>query len=303
MRSGSTIRFHLRNLKAGLNWIRRSKKHRFEDFEDLSRALRAPATEVVRHEDVPVPGQMSAFLTAALEYETPGRLVTVSASGHGQRDRRTYYQRVHNQSATPVSRLFVLLALTGCRLSDALNLKWGNVRADYQQVRYTAIKNGANCVVPLVDTGFKAEVAPRLSRLLRQWRKEAYDAWEGSTDAGKRPFDEQFVLPHHEVKSPVFSRYAWRAVRELTNSGDLGPQVLRRAFTSYAATLGIPSAVVAQWQGHSPGVADKYYRLYAKAAVVDPKSMEEALGLASILDTMLEAGDATRCGADSHSSS
>lgn len=51
-----------------------------------------------------------------------------------------------------------------------------------------------------------------------------------------------------------FSRKAW------SKCGRITPQLLRSNFTSYAASLGFPPAVVALWQGHGLAVAEKHYR-------------------------------------------
>jgi hypothetical protein len=67
----------------------------------------------------------------------------------------------------------------------------------------------------------------------------------------------------------------------------IGPQALRQNFTSYAASIGIPAAVAAMWQGHAADVAEKHYR----AQVLDRnpgKTIEEVMGLsaASPLDSL-----------------
>ncbi len=59
--------------------------------------------------------------------------------------------------------------------------------------------------------------------------------------------------------------------------GTIRPQQLRRNFTSYAASLGIPAAVCAMWQGHSLAVAEQFYRQQVLHRL-DAESLESAIG-------------------------
>lgn len=56
------------------------------------------------------------------------------------------------------------------------------------------------------------------------------------------------------------------------------PQGLRKNFTSYAASLGVPAAVCAMWQGHSAQVAEDFYRQQVLEPAAAP-SMQAAMGL------------------------
>lgn len=69
-----------------------------------------------------------------------------------------------------------------------------------------------------------------------------------------------------------FPRKRWE------RAGKVRPQALRRSFTSYAASLGIPASVCALWQGHRADVAERFYRMQVLERL-DASSLESAMGL------------------------
>lgn len=101
-------------------------------------------------------------------------------------------------------------------------------------------KRGRTRYVPL--TGGEIEVAPKLLALLK--------------DRGMPPAIIEGMWRYHI---------------------DLLPQVLRKNFTSWCASMGLPPAICAMWQGHSLAVAEAYYR----QQLLEPTkadSLERALG-------------------------
>ncbi|MBV6514397.1 MAG: hypothetical protein HPKKFMNG_00020 [Planctomycetes bacterium] len=63
--------------------------------------------------------------------------------------------------------------------------------------------------------------------------------------------------------------------------------MLRQNFTSYAASLGIPAAVTALWQGHVKVVAERFYR----AQVLERhqgNSLEQAMGMSKVVQKLAE---------------
>lgn len=70
---------------------------------------------------------------------------------------------------------------------------------------------------------------------------------------------------------PAIDRWQWRKLVRFT------PQDLRRNFTSWCASLGVPPAVTAMWQGHSLAVAESFYRQQLLERS-QSDSLEHALG-------------------------
>ncbi|MCB9932976.1 MAG: tyrosine-type recombinase/integrase [Planctomycetes bacterium] len=270
-RTAATINLYRRNLKACLRWINDQRPRRFPDFAPLLRPLRSQAGG----SKLPTaynPDELSGFLLAALERERPDRTVRVIPRA-GDRKKVAYEQRAPSTADTPVSRLFLLLALTGCRLGDALNLEWRNVDLDRGRIFIEASsKTGRPRHVPLAGepTG---DIAPRLARLMRAW-------WQEDTT-------RKYVLPHGSSGVPTYPKGAWNAVDEDCEGQHLNPQRLRQNFTSYGASLGRPVAVVAMWQGHSVQVAEEYYRAQLLARNPAAGDFEEAMGLDEIIQELI----------------
>lgn len=116
-----------------------------------------------------------------------------------------------------------------------------DARLDGTRVRILSAKTGRVRLVPLTGAP-ECEVAPGL---LRELRKGMPGSWD---------------------------RRSWE------RAGDVRPQQLRRNFTSYAASMGVPATVCALWQGHSVQVAERYYaqQVLERGRA---KSVEAAMGL------------------------
>lgn len=146
-------------------------------------------------------------------------------------------------------RLFLLIALTGCRRKEAVRLLWADVDTSRGRITYRSTKTGRARLVPLTKAP-EGEIAPKLARAMKNWPR----------------------------KSERVCGYKIFPIKRWNRAGKLRPQALRRNFTSYAASLGIPASICAMWQGHSAEVAERHYRqmvLERKAA----RSIEAAMGL------------------------
>jgi integrase len=265
-RSANTINQYKRNLKTCIRWISQLKPRRIVDRDDLMDALKADRTAIVQRAVAYTPKQLSRFLTVALERERKDRVAEVEREVKGKTQR--FSQTAPSSAATPVSRLFLLIALTGCRRGEALGLKWRDVDFVRNRITIHAEKTGMMRWVPLTGAA-EGEIAPGFARLLKAWKDEG----------GAR----EHVLPHDELDSPVFPKGAWDAIGREAGVPDLSPQRLRQNFTSYAASLGIPPAVSAMWQGHSAEVAERHYRAQVLDRVKNAGNFEEAMGLAALV--------------------
>ncbi|MCQ3950287.1 MAG: hypothetical protein DPW14_10775 [Planctomycetes bacterium] len=266
-RSASTINHHKRNVRACLGFINSLRPRRFPDFDDLKAALKPHRTSVV-HGGAFTPAELAAFLKAALNRDDPKRVVLMKRKKPKGPEER-FGQKAPRVPETSVARLFLLLALTGMRLGEALQLKWEDVDFERGRIVVRAQKTGMVRVLPLVGAP-EGEIAPTFRELLKSWRED---------NSG------EFVLPHGSLDKPVFPKGAWEAAHRESKARRVSPQGLRRNFTSYAASMGIPATVAALWQGHSAAVAERHYRTQVLERH-GGDSLEAAMGL---------DGEITRC--------
>lgn len=263
-RSASTLNLYRRNLKSCLSFLDDLRPPLFPDFKPLKKALKPQRVDLPQPRAFS-PKELVAFLNAALKWESPDATVEIKRrKGHGKEE--LFEQRPALKPSTPVSRLFLLLALTGCRLGEALGLKWADVDLARGRITIHAPKTGRTRVLPLVGAP-EGDVAPGFLNTLKAWRKEAPKA--------------VYVLPHDEIPAPAFPKSGWQMTNTRSKQKRIGPQMLRQNFTSYAASLGIPSTVAALWQGHSTGVAERHYRAQVLDRI-DGESIEEAMGLGNL---------------------
>ncbi|MCZ7607824.1 MAG: site-specific integrase [Planctomycetota bacterium] len=267
IRRAATVNKHKRHLRACIGFINDQRPPRFPDFPLLVSAFRATPTDA----DAPVAftsKELSGFVTAAMKAEEMP-VIEVERKG------RDGTKAVHKQSVsarpdTPVSRLFLLLALTGCRLGEALALEWKDVDVLRGRITFYAQKTGRSRIVALRDAP-EGEIAPTFADLLGVWNALA---------TGK------YVLPSSGKQPPSFSQTAWYGLREKTGIR-VNPQSLRQNFTSYAASIGVPPAVAALWQGHGSAVAERFYRAQVLERI-RAKSIEAAMGLTPVVEQALQ---------------
>lgn len=278
LRSAATLNAYRRVLRGAFRWLDGLRPPLFPDLAAL-----APAFKPLRCDPRPptafAPADLVRFLEAAIAWEDPERRVEVARFKGGKAER--FRQGVSLEAATPVSRLFMLLALGGLRRGEALALRWEDVDLDRGRLTVHAQKTGRTRIVPLVGAP-EGDVAPRFAALLKRWKVEA----------GGRVY----VLPHGDLEAPGNPKGPWRGIAKASKVR-LSPQSLRENFASYAASLGIPAPVCALWQGHGLDVAERFYR----AQVLDRNAgpdFEAAMGLGGILDRLLGREEqATEAGA------
>lgn len=269
-RSAVTINKYRRHLRACFGYLDSQRPPLFPDFKSLQSAFKATRANPKRPTAF-TPNELHAFVKKALERESP-RLESVTRRVRGTRKNATHLQTVTSNADTPVSRLVLLLALTGCRLSEALALKWADVDLPKGQIRIHSTKTNWDRTFPLTRALESAvDVAPNFLELLQHWKQEAGKAVH--------------VLPHGKRESPAFSKGAWQGANEAAKVRRIGPQMLRQNFTSYAAALGIPPAVCALWQGHGANVAERHYRAQVLERQAG-KTFEDAMGLTWLIRSL-----------------
>ncbi|MER9758447.1 tyrosine-type recombinase/integrase [Mesorhizobium sp. M0138] len=127
------------------------------------------------------------------------------------------------------------LALTGCRRSEIVCLKWTEVDVENSCLRLTDSKEGASVRpvgLPVLDM----------------------------TDDLSRDEQDTFVFPGTVEGKPLvgFPKY-WKKVLKGTTLEDITPHVLRHSFASVANDLGFTEATVAALLGHSRGTVTSRY--------------------------------------------
>src|SRR5262249_50408922 len=193
-------------------------------------------------------GLLGAILTFAIEHGIIERnpVHGVRKPADGVKTRRLSEQdyrvlgKILNGAATddrfrltvPIIRL---LALTGCRRGEGVNLKWTELDAENSCLRLSDSKEGASVQpigLPVLD-------------LLELQNSEPQGV---------------FVFPGTEKDKPLvgFPKY-WKRLFKDTALETLTPHVLRHSFASVANALGFPDATIPVWRGHSKGTVPSRY--------------------------------------------
>lgn len=267
IRSGATLNHHRRHLRACLNWIADMRPKRFPDADSFKRPLK-PQLVAPREDVACTPDELLKFYRMAVQREDPNCPMEVTRRKRGRLE--NFMQRPPAVAATPVSRLFLLLALTGMRLSEALNLKWTNINFETGWVRVYSEKTGRPRTLQLIDAP-EGKLCPRFLELLKRWKLQAGD--------------RAHVLPHGDLAAPIHPKTPWESTVRAAKTRRIGPQTLRRNWVSFCASIGIPAAVAALWAGHSAAVAEKHYRLQVMSR--HDGTLEQAMGLDVVIDELI----------------
>lgn len=267
IRSGATLNHHRRHLRACINWIADMRPKRFPDVDALRKPLK-PQPVAPREDVACTPAELLKFYRMAVQREDPECPMEVTRKRRGRIE--NFKQCPPVVAATPVSRLFLVLALTGMRLSEALQLKWEHINFATGWVRIFSEKTGRPRTLQLLDAP-EGVLCPRFLELLKRWKLQA----------GER----EFVLPHGKLKAPLHPKTPWESTLRAAKIRRIGPQTLRRNWVSFCASIGIPAAVAALWAGHSAAVAEKHYRLQVMSR--HQGTLEQAMGLDVVVEELI----------------
>lgn len=238
-RSAAAVNNYRGRLGACLRWLDRQRPRLFPDFTIILPALKLrniPKKPALAF----TPKELKCFLEYSMKPLPPANIKRVR-NGRKQ----TFKQSQSAFTATPVDRLFLLLACTGMRLGESLALRWDDLDLKSGRIIINAQKTAAWRLIPLINAP-ECEVAPAFLKTLKAWRKERPDA--------------EYVLPHEGIDKPAYPKHAWERVRR-GSKVNITPQKLRQNFVSYCASMGVPPAIAAMWCGHSAQVAERHYRL------------------------------------------
>jgi integrase len=128
-----------------------------------------------------------------------------------------------------------ILALTGCRRSEIIKLRWNEVDIEGSCLRLTDSKEGAS---------------------VRPVGLPVLEYFEGRHEEGV----EGYVFPGWTDDMPFgsFPRH-WAKILSKTELADITPHVLRHSFASIANDLGFTEATIAALVGHSRGTVTSRY--------------------------------------------
>lgn len=267
-RSAATLNHHRRIIRACLRWINSLRPRRFPDFDELSTAFK-PVGGSPRVAKAYSPVQLVGFAKAADEIDRGERLTTIERRKATTGKAESFEQRVGQRPVTPILNLFLVLALTGCRRQEALNIKWADVDFERRGILIMAPKTGRERFIPISGAA-EGEVAPQFLKLMKVWKDSS---------------SHDYVLPHGDLEAPAFAKSAWAEACRRAKV-QLSPQRLRQNFTSYGASMGVPATTCALWQGHSSLIAERHYRALVpgrnKAA-----NFEDAMGLTTVVRELI----------------
>lgn len=148
----------------------------------------------------------------------------------------------------PGYRAFTLQLLTGCRIGEALSMRWANVDLD----RGVWTK-------PASTTKTKKDhhlpLSPQIIEKLAAWRREAVDEKTG-----------ELRWPHvfaRNGKAIGYPREAWRRICKAAELKDLRPHDLRHSYASLLVQSGVPLALVGGLLGHETPTTTARYAHHA----------------------------------------
>ncbi|MCA8935535.1 MAG: site-specific integrase [Planctomycetes bacterium] len=273
--SAASVNQARRVVRTFVRSVNSKRPRRFPDITEFNAAFAPHENEAKAQWMALTPSDLESFLIAALRREAPDFRADITRARRNGAAVESFHQTAPSTAATPISRLFLVLALCGCRREEALRMKWEHVDLEKGRITFPhGLKRSKYRILPLADDT-AGLVAPAFLKLLKCWRDE---------DPKRK-----YVLPHENVKQPRYCSSAWRKTNELAGIGRISPQQLRKSFTSYAGACGIAAADSAFWQGHGLAVASKHYR----AQVLERRrgdSLESAMGLKPIVEQLVHGG-------------
>lgn len=133
------------------------------------------------------------------------------------------------------AQMIRIIALTGCRRSEIINLRWDEVDIEGSCLRLADSKEGAS-------------VRPVGLPVLEHFRDRPEDGAEGYVFPGWAEDTTFGNFPNH-----------WSKIFTDTELADITPHVLRHSFASIANDLGFTEATIAALVGHSRGTVTSRY--------------------------------------------
>lgn len=136
---------------------------------------------------------------------------------------------------TTAAEMIWVLALTGCRRSEIIKLRWSEIDFEGSCLRLTDSKEGAS-------------VRPVGLPVLEYFEGRLEEGTEGYAFAGWTDDTPFGSFPNH-----------WTKILGKTEFADITPHVLRHSFASIANDLGFTEATIAALVGHSRGTVTSRY--------------------------------------------
>lgn len=260
-----SVNKHLRSIRGCINYLADDQGNRPYFRVETKALLKGLRTEK-EEQKVPAcykPEELGAFLKELIRHDAGGKVKV-----EDKKNDREYFMK--SRTTTDLVPWFLLLALTGCRLSDAEKLKWSAIDFDSGSITWIANKTYRERRLMLNDS--KNTVCPILLEILREWRKQ-------------RPGDVYVLKGNSKKKTPVFPKLPWEGVRAVLDL-DITPKKLRSNWVSFMASSGRDIAVIPLWAGHSMKVCQAHYMNFASDRF-EGSCLAEIMGLKADLECLL----------------
>tara|TARA_R110002072_G_scaffold303012_2_gene491339 strand:- start:1808 stop:3016 length:1209 start_codon:yes stop_codon:yes gene_type:complete len=257
----TSVNNRLRAVKAVLNDLRRLGLLPHLTSGDLKDRLKAVRTGQVRKRFFKQK-ELGALLGAALRHDQDCF-----------RETRQEHARRSEPGATrrydPVAPFVCFVLLTGCRLGEALNMRWTDINLEEREITLLsfATKTAQDRVIDL-------RVSPSLVRILTVLKLRAGS--DPFVFGGKKPWSRHKVDPARVRMIEKFGALAfrWQELRQttatyLTNAPGIFP--------------GAGAWRSAKQLGHSVQIAEKHYAKLHKNIDPDAETLDEAMDLVEIL--------------------
>jgi integrase len=275
LRSVSSINIELRSIKTMLLQWRSEEKLPNVDREAISRCLKS----------LPIPREAPAYLSSGA-----CRKLLESALRHDRevfKITREEHDGLRPIGSTrryePIAPFVIFLLLSGCRVGEALALRWSDtdldaLDADGRKVGEIRLRGSATKTKQWRVIGL--EVCPSLHSLLATMRLKS--GGEGYVFGGKAP------LPHTRVEAArkrllrVYGapRFSWQNLRQTTGT------YLTNAPGIYGAASVFMSA---QQLGHSVAVAERHYLDVVRGIPREARTLEQAMQIEDITREVVDS--------------
>lgn len=271
-RSPATVNHELRPVLALLNrWRRLGLVDASRDqLGEVLKPLRVPHSRP----EFLTPTRCQELLAASLRHDAATYKETAAEHrGEGEKGTTPRYE--------PVAPFLAFLLLTGCRVKEALELRWADIDLDARDINGKPVgeiqlDGAATKTRRHRRIGF--EVAPTLRKLLAALRLRSGGA--EYVFGGDRPMPRTRIEAARKRLSRSYGApaYTWQHLRQTTAV----------YLTNAPSIFGGSSAYQSASQlGHSVAVAERHYVEQVRGIPVDATTLERALEIDNLMDTIV----------------
>lgn len=274
--SPASINRRLREVKAFLYYVEEAGETPSLSERDIKRSLRRQRAP--RPQPSPLSaGQCKALLTAALRHDAE----TYAKTRAEHREHPALRALHRTNRFDPIAPLVAFLLLSGCRVSEALHLRWSNVHLDAPDDAGNVvgeIRLPASATKTHVERRIDLAVSPALLSLLERLKLRTgrgefvfggtKPSNRNRADAARKRLVERFGAP----------TFTWQQLRQTCASYLTNAPGIFRAASIYNS---------AEQLGHSPDVARRHYLGRIRGIADDARTVEAAMRVENVLDALV----------------